>query len=196
MAGLPDCMNACRRCRTNTRSRCQTSPQPQYGARCRRCTAGRRKSTITATRSCGATAWRYRRPIAAQRSLWRRLFDALRTSHRRCKQGFTERCPQRMLAGAGWPELGISNPEMRKMFTRLANAGTELFLKSRGLYSFEMANGQLAWRFGGDLPDRRLAFDWGGVKGQPCPARSFREAEGAMAFRHHSAISYRPPALL
>ncbi len=26
-------MNPCRRCRTNTGSRCQTSPQPQYGAR-------------------------------------------------------------------------------------------------------------------------------------------------------------------
>jgi hypothetical protein len=65
----------------------------------------------------------------------------------------------------GWPELGISNTEMRKMFTRLANGGMELFLESRGLQSFEMANGQLAWWFGGDLPDTRLTFDWGGVKG-------------------------------
>jgi hypothetical protein len=60
---------------------------------------------------------------------------------------------------------------MRKMFARLANAGTELFLKSRGLHSFEMANGQLAWWFGGDLPDTRLAFDWGGVKGSRRSAR-------------------------
>jgi hypothetical protein len=67
--------------------------------------------------------------------------------------------------GVGWPELGISNTEMRKMFTRLANDGMELFLKSRGLHSFEMSNGQLAWWFGGDLPDTRFAFDWGGVKG-------------------------------
>jgi hypothetical protein len=28
------------------------------------------------------------------------------------------------------------------------------------LRSFEMANGQLAWWFGGDLPDTRFAFDW------------------------------------
>jgi hypothetical protein len=33
------------------------------------------------------------------------------------------------------------------------------------LHSFETANGQLGWWFGGDLPDTRLAFDWGGVKG-------------------------------
>ena len=65
----------------------------------------------------------------------------------------------------GWPELGIANIEMRKIFTRLANEGMELFLKSRGLHSFEMANGQLAWWFGGDTPDTRFAFDWGGVKG-------------------------------
>jgi hypothetical protein len=28
-----------------------------------------------------------------------------------------------------------------------------------------MANGRLAWWFGGDLPDTRLSFDWGVVKG-------------------------------
>lgn len=65
----------------------------------------------------------------------------------------------------GWPELGIANTEMRKMFTRLANEGMEAFLKSRGLHSFEMANGQRAWWFGGSTPDTRIAFDWSGVKG-------------------------------
>lgn len=65
----------------------------------------------------------------------------------------------------GWPELGIANTEMRKMFTRLANEGMEAFLKSRGLHSFEMANGQLAWWFGGHAPDTRIAFDWSGVRG-------------------------------
>jgi len=65
----------------------------------------------------------------------------------------------------GWPELGIANTEMRKIFSRLANEGMEAFLRSRGLHSFEMANGQLAWCFGGDSSDTRIAFDWGGVKG-------------------------------
>lgn len=65
----------------------------------------------------------------------------------------------------GWPELDIANTEMRKIFTQLANEGMEAFLKSRGLRSFEMANGQLAWWFGGHAPDSRIAFHWGGVKG-------------------------------
>jgi hypothetical protein len=65
----------------------------------------------------------------------------------------------------GWPELGIANTEMRKIFTRLANEGMEAFLKSRGLHPFEMANGQLAWWFGGHAPDTRIAFKWGEVKG-------------------------------
>jgi hypothetical protein len=65
----------------------------------------------------------------------------------------------------GWPELGISNIEMRKLFTRLANEGMEAFLRSRGLLSFEMANGQLAWWVGGEAPDTRIAFNWSGVKG-------------------------------
>jgi len=77
----------------------------------------------------------------------------------------------------GWPELGISNTEMRKLFTRLANGGMDHLLKSRGLQSFEMANGQLAWWFGSDLPDTRLTFDWGGVKGS-------RVLRGASEKRH------------
>lgn len=67
--------------------------------------------------------------------------------------------------GVGWPELGIANTEMRKVFTRLANEGMAAFLKSRGLHSFEMANGQLAWWFGGRAPATRIAFNWSGAKG-------------------------------
>lgn len=67
--------------------------------------------------------------------------------------------------GVGWSELGISTDEMRKMFASLANHGMELFLKSRGLQSFEMANGRLAWWFDGEKPDTRLAFRWGDLKG-------------------------------
>ena len=67
--------------------------------------------------------------------------------------------------GVGWPELGISTTELRKMFSRLANQGMELFLKSRSLQSFEMASGRLAWTFGGELPNTRLPFSWGDVKG-------------------------------
>ena len=66
-------------------------------------------------------------------------------SHSGCKRG-----PKSDVLSVGWPELGIANIEMRKIFTRLATEGMELFLKSRGLHSFEMANGQLAWWFGGD----------------------------------------------
>lgn len=67
--------------------------------------------------------------------------------------------------GVGWPELGVSTAELRKMFARLANQGMEMLLKSRGLMSFEMASGQLAWWFGEELPDTRLPFRWGDLKG-------------------------------
>jgi hypothetical protein len=87
--------------------------------------------------------------------------------------------------GVGWPELGISNTEMRKMFTRLANGGMESFLKSKGLHFFEMANGQLAWWFGGDLPDTRLTFDWGGVEG----SRVLRGASEKRKVQWHLGIT-------
>jgi len=87
--------------------------------------------------------------------------------------------------GVGWSELGISVEEMRKMFANLANHGMESFLKSRGLHSFEMANGQLAWWFGGDLPDTRLAFDWGGVKG----SRVLRGASEKRRVQWHFGVS-------
>lgn len=67
--------------------------------------------------------------------------------------------------GVGWSELGISTEEMRKAFANLANRGMGLFLKSRGLPSFEMANGRLAWWFDGEKPDSRLTFRWGELKG-------------------------------
>jgi hypothetical protein len=67
--------------------------------------------------------------------------------------------------GVGWPEIGISNTEMRKMFARLANQGMEMLLKSRGLMSFEMATSRLAWWFGDELPETRLQFRWGEIKG-------------------------------
>ncbi len=98
--------------------------------------------------------------------------------------------------GVGWPELGIANIEMRKIFTRLANEGMELFLKSRGLHSFEMANGQLAWWFGGDTPDTRLAFNWGGVKGSRVLRGASEKRKVQMAFWRHFAVSYRPCPIL
>lgn len=65
----------------------------------------------------------------------------------------------------GWPELGIPASEIRKAFTRLAHQGMDLLLKSRGLEPFDMASHNRAWWFGGDLPDTRLAFHWGKLKG-------------------------------
>jgi hypothetical protein len=67
--------------------------------------------------------------------------------------------------GTGWSELGIPTEEMRKMFANLANHGMESFLRARGLQSFEMASGQLAWWFDGEKPDTRLTFRWGELKG-------------------------------
>jgi hypothetical protein len=87
--------------------------------------------------------------------------------------------------GIGWPTLGISNTELRKMFARLANQGMELFLKSRGLQSFEMANGQLAWWFGGELPDTRLPFRWGELKG----SRVLRGASEKRKVQWHFGIT-------
>jgi hypothetical protein len=95
--------------------------------------------------------------------------------------------------GVGWPELGISNTEMRKMFPGSRMPERKAFwsrgLKSRaevaGLHSFEMANGRLAWWFGGDLPDTRLAFDWGGVKG----SRVLRGASEKRKVQWHFGIT-------
>jgi hypothetical protein len=71
--------------------------------------------------------------------------------------------PLSLALGVGWSELGISIDEVRKMFANLANQGMELLLTSRGLHSFEMASGRLAWWFG--VRDTRLAFHWGELKG-------------------------------
>jgi hypothetical protein len=71
------------------------------------------------------------------------------------------------------------------MFARLANQGMELFLKSRGLQSFEMANGQLAWWFGGELPDTRLQFRWGELKG----SRVLRGASEKRKVQWHLGIT-------
>ena len=87
--------------------------------------------------------------------------------------------------GIGWPELGISNGELRKLFSRLANQGMELFLKSRGLQVFEMASGQLAWWFGGELPNGRLPFRWGEVKG----SRVLRGASEKRQMQWHFGIT-------
>ena len=87
--------------------------------------------------------------------------------------------------GAGWAELGISNTEIRKMFARLAHQGMNLLLKARGLHCFEMANGQQAWLFGGDLPDTRLPFHWGELKG----SRVLRGASTKRNMQWHFGIT-------
>jgi hypothetical protein len=90
--------------------------------------------------------------------------DGFLTCEEQAIQG-ASRMSLNLALGAGWPELGISNGEMRKMFAGLANQGMELFLKSKGLQTFEMANGRLAWWFGDELPATRLPFRWGELKG-------------------------------
>lgn len=67
--------------------------------------------------------------------------------------------------GIGWPELGVAAGEMRRMFSSLANQGMELFLRSCGLTSYEMAGGRLAWCFTGESMTGRLPFVWGDLKG-------------------------------
>lgn len=87
--------------------------------------------------------------------------------------------------GVGWPELGILNTDLRKIFAQLANQGMELFLKSKGLQPFEMANGRLAWWFGGELPDTRLPFRWGDLKG----SRVLRGASEKRKVQWHFGIT-------
>jgi hypothetical protein len=92
-------------------------------------------------------------------------FDVRRTSHRRCRQDFSERGPRRRLAGAKHLEYRNAEGVYPAREWRNGRLFWSRGLQSRGLHSFERANGQLAWWFGGELPDTRLAFDWGGVKG-------------------------------
>jgi hypothetical protein len=79
-------------------------------------------------------------------------------------QGLSRKPLEEALAG-GWADLGISAIELRKKFTFLANQGIELLFRSRGLSEREMASGHRAWWFGTDLPDSRLSFGWGDLKG-------------------------------
>jgi hypothetical protein len=87
--------------------------------------------------------------------------------------------------GNGWPELGIPATEIRKVFSRLTHQGMDLLLKSRGLQPFEMASGHRAWWFGGDLPDTRLAFRWGDLKG----SRVLRGASSKRKMQWHFGIT-------
>lgn len=87
--------------------------------------------------------------------------------------------------GNGWPELGIPAVEIRKVFARLAHQGMDLLLKSRGLHCFEMANGKQAWWFGGDMPDSRLPFRWGELKG----SRVLRGASTKRKVQWHFGIT-------
>lgn len=87
--------------------------------------------------------------------------------------------------GYGWPELGIPATEIRKIFARLTHQGMDLLLKSRGLHCFEMASGHQAWWFGGDLPDTRLPFRWGELKG----SRVLRGASTKRKVQWHFGIT-------
>jgi hypothetical protein len=98
--------------------------------------------------------------------------------------------------GNGWPELGIPATEIRKVFASLAHQGMDLLLKSRGLHSFEMASGHQAWWFAGDLPDSRLPFRWGELKGSRVLRGASTKRKMQWQLRHHITASRWPESLL
>jgi hypothetical protein len=119
MAGLPDCMNsvgaagriqdpAVKRALNRNMELAAGDPRekarPASRAAGLKLAAGKKTARGNPLLPQRGVAKQRRVAIGAQRSIWRRFFDVRRTSHRRCKQGFTERCPQRGLAGAGYPE--------------------------------------------------------------------------------------------
>lgn len=66
---------------------------------------------------------------------------------------------------SGWPNLGISMEEARRLFTDLSNRALGNLFQFKGLSSFKMSNRQLAWWVGKATAEGRIAFNWPGVTG-------------------------------
>jgi hypothetical protein len=62
---------------------------------------------------------------------------------------------------AGWPDLHIVPGEARAKFTDLARQGLDALFQAKGLHSFEIASGRLAWwPTAARTSLKKLSFSW------------------------------------
>ena len=72
-----------------------------------------------------------------------------------------EECSTDRLLDDGWPDLHLEVRDVRAKFTDLVRQSIDGFFQARGLRSFEIASGRLAWwPTAAHASLKRLSFDW------------------------------------
>lgn len=61
---------------------------------------------------------------------------------------------------SGWPALQLTTEDARRRVADLSNQALADLLKAKGLNSYQMGNGQLAWWVTASAPQDRLLFRW------------------------------------
>ena len=90
----------------------------------------------------------------------------------------------------GWPEYRIGRLDARNQFSSLTRQGLERVMAHRGLQSYEMANGELAWwPSTHSIPVKQLQYRWpSGFKGR----RQLTGFSGRRKLYWHYGVSLRP----
>ncbi len=87
----------------------------------------------------------------------------------------------------GWSDLHISARDTRAKFTELARQGMDSFFRTKGLQSFEVASGRLAWWPTASLATgKRLSFAW---DDGPSGSRQIVGRSNKRGFHWHYGVS-------
>jgi len=88
---------------------------------------------------------------------------------------------------AGWPDLRIPLRDARPKFTDLARQAMDEFFLAKGLHSFELASGRLAWwPTAAQATVKRLSFSW---SGGPSGSRQITGRSAKRGFHWHYGVT-------
>jgi hypothetical protein len=88
---------------------------------------------------------------------------------------------------AGWPDLHILPRDARPKFTDLARQAIDGFFLAKGLHSFELASGRLAWwPTAAQATLKRLSFGW---TGGPSGSRQITGRSTVRGFHWHYGVT-------
>ncbi|MGE0677734.1 toll/interleukin-1 receptor domain-containing protein [Pseudolabrys sp.] len=96
-------------------------------------------------------------------------------------------CTTDVFLEKGWRDLNIAVRDSRPKFTDLARQGMDAFFLAKGLESFELASGHLAWwPTAGQATTKRLSFRW---NDGPSGSRQIVGRSDKRGFHWHYGIS-------
>jgi hypothetical protein len=88
---------------------------------------------------------------------------------------------------SGWPDLHILSRDARPKFTDLARQAMDAFFLAKGLHSFELASGRLAWwPTAAQATLKRRSFGW---SGGPSGSRQIVGRSAKRGFHWHYGVS-------